>query len=88
VDKEEARELLEAELAAFDVRSYEELAALVGAAKETKTVAGRNGASYQLETRVVWDDHVGGVVRVIGCIDDVGWRVFLPLTSSTLQGST
>jgi hypothetical protein len=29
----------------------------------------------------VWDDRTGGDLRVIGSIDDGGWRAFRPLSS-------
>jgi hypothetical protein len=87
VDSGEAREILDAELAGFDRRSYDELVSLIGTPTETRTVEGRAGGRYQLETLVVWDADEGGDVRVISSVDDGGWRAFLPLTSSILKGS-
>ena len=74
MDREEARAILDAELAAIDSRSYEELVSLIGAPTETRTVEGPAGGSYRLELLVVWDDDDRGDVRVIGSIDDGGWR--------------
>jgi hypothetical protein len=85
VDNEEARAILDTELADCDKRSYDELASLIGLPKVTKTVKGCAGARYQVETRVVWDAKSGGDVRVLGCIDDGGRRAFLPMSSSILK---
>jgi hypothetical protein len=85
VDNEEARVILDAELADFDKRSYDELVSLIGVPKVTKTVEGRPSRRYQVETRVVWDAKKGGDVRVLGRIDDGGWRAFLPLSTSILK---
>lgn len=40
---------------------------------------GASGAVYQFEIQVFWDDKPGGNVRVMGSIDDGGWRAFVPL---------
>ena len=85
MDSDEARAILNAELAEFEKRSYDVLVSLIGQPKATKTIAGRAGAQYQLDTRVVWDSREGGDVRVLGGIDDGGWRAFLPMAGSILK---
>jgi hypothetical protein len=75
VDSDEARAILDAELVEFDKCSYDELRTLVGAPTVTKTVDGRTGVRYQVETRVVWDAEQGGDLRVVGCVDDGGLRL-------------
>ena len=39
---------------------------------------------FQVEIQAVWDDKSGGVLRIIGNIDDGGWRAWLPLSDSFL----
>ena len=40
---------------------------------------GRSGAQYQLEVEVMWDYKPDDDIRVMGSIDDGGWRAFSPL---------
>jgi hypothetical protein len=42
-------------------------------------------ATYQIEIEVVWDGLKGGNVRVIGSVDDGGWRAWVPLTRSFVK---
>jgi hypothetical protein len=66
-------------------RSYAELSQLLDADCESIEVTGPSGAVYQIEIRAIWDDQPGGVIRVIGSVDDGGWRAFLPLTDDFLR---
>jgi hypothetical protein len=50
-------------------------------------LAGSSGAQYQLEITFHWDGPKGGDIRVIGSIDDGGWRAFLPLTRSFIKSA-
>jgi hypothetical protein len=34
---------------------------------------------------VVWDDQPGGAVRVLGAIDDSGWRAFVLLCEDFIK---
>jgi hypothetical protein len=34
-----------------------------------------------------WDSAPNGDVRVIGCVDDGGWRAFLPLSDSFIKAA-
>lgn len=85
MDHGEAREILETELAKYRWWSYDQLRALVGDPKISLEVAGRSGARYQVEIRAFWDAKPEGDVRVVGCIDDGGWRAFLPLSDSFVR---
>jgi hypothetical protein len=38
-----------------------------------------------LEIQIQWDNNPGGDVRVMGAIDDGGWRAFLPLSSDLIM---
>ncbi|HEY7220129.1 MAG TPA: hypothetical protein VH985_17215 [Candidatus Binatia bacterium] len=53
---------------------------------EVKTVIGKSGANYQIELAdVFWDSRPGKNLRIMGSIDDRGWRAFLPLTESLIM---
>jgi len=39
----------------------------------------KGAVTYQVEIDVFWDDKPGGAVRVLGMIDDGGWRAFMPM---------
>jgi hypothetical protein len=60
-----------------------ELARLIGQT-DAYAVQGRD-VSYQVEVNAYWDDEAGGTIRVIGSIDDGGFRSsFSPLTDGFL----
>jgi hypothetical protein len=46
---------------------------------------GPSGVEYQIEILILWDSTPNGVIRVLGFIDDGGWRAFVPLTDSILK---
>ena len=79
VDKAEALQILRSYLEPYRNRKYADLAALVGQEPVTRDVTAASGARYQLEIQAIWDDGPGGDVRVIGSVDDGGWRSFAPL---------
>jgi hypothetical protein len=45
----------------------------------------KSEANYQIELNVFWDSKPGGDLRIIGSIDDSGWRAFVPLTESLIM---
>lgn len=47
-------------------------------------VKGASGTDYQVDVQVVWDGEAHGNIRVIGSIDDGGWRAVVPLTDAFL----
>jgi hypothetical protein len=80
MDKKEAKDILAKELELYRNRSYADLLYLLNT-QDTMEVTGSSGVVYQLEFHAVWDSKKGGNLRVIGEIDDVGWRAFFfPLT--------
>lgn len=79
MNKVEARQLLEAQLEAWRQRSYTELSREVGRWRRFETT-GQSGAWYEGDIQFFWDDRPNGPVRVIGSIDDGGWRTFVPVT--------
>jgi len=84
MNREEAMSLLDAKLDEYRKLGYDGLAARVGD-EEFPEIAGPSGTLYQIEILIVWDDKSGGAVRVLGAIDDGGWRAFLPLCDSLLM---
>jgi hypothetical protein len=85
MNKAEAIALLEQELAGFRDEPYEELVSRIPAASLAFERVGPSGAKYQLETQVFWDDPRGRQVRVMGFIDDGGWRAYIPLTRDFIK---
>jgi hypothetical protein len=83
MDRIEALTLLESELARYRSRRYAELVQLLDE-PVTADVTGPSGVVYQLEFQAFWDDGKDGNLRVIGSIDDGGWRAFVPLTRDFL----
>lgn len=83
VNKLEARAVLQAALREYRSRPYSELVKLLD--KEINTEAqGDSGVTYQIEIQVFWDDRPDGTLRVLGSIDDGGWRAFIPVTEAFL----
>jgi len=78
MDDKEARALLRDHLEGYRRRAYGDLVALLGK-PQIADLRGASGVTYQVEIEVHWDDRPGGAVRVLGAIDDGGWRAFNPL---------
>src|SRR5688572_10402491 len=79
MDKEEARQLLRDHLQIYRSRSYQDLVRLIGETQVAE-VRGASGTDYQIEVEVQWDERPGGYIRVLGAIDDGGFRpAFLPV---------
>ncbi len=83
----EAKQIMAEELVAYRAKPYGELVRLVDSSTSCEK-AGSSGAQYQIEVQVLWDDHSDGNIRIIGSIDDGGWRAFVPLTSSFIKDPT
>jgi len=79
MNKEEAIAVLEKELALLRDESYTTLVSRISAGPLAFERAAPGGTNYQLEIEVFWDDRPGGNVRVMGSVDDGGWRAFIPL---------
>lgn len=85
MNKAEAREILRTELAKFREVAYDQLVSMVDAPKRTTEIVAPSGARYYLDTVVYWDGEAGGDVRVIGMIDDGGWRAFVPMSECFIK---
>jgi len=79
MDNGEARAVLQEHLQTYRQRPYGELVALLGK-PQVAEVRGASGATYQIEVEVHWDHRPGGALRVLGCVDDGGWRALKPLS--------
>ena len=64
---------------------YAELKSEVGESRQLQTT-GQSGTQYQVDVQVRWDDIPNGDIRVLGGIDDGGWRAFAPLTEDFILG--
>jgi hypothetical protein len=80
MDKAEALEVLSEEMGRYRKHTYDELKALIDQGVNAYETKAASGTAYQLEIQVYWDGKAGRDVRVIGAIDDGGWRAFVPLT--------
>jgi hypothetical protein len=84
MDRNEALELLRQQLARHRTRSHRALQALI-AEPEVVELTGPSGTRFCIEIQALWDRDVGGDIRVIGSIDDGGWRAFKPLSVDFLM---
>jgi hypothetical protein len=85
MNNEEAIALLEQELARFRGESYEKLVSLMSAGALHFERTRPSGEKYQVEIQVFWDGRHDGNVRVVGSIDDGGWRAFVPLNRDFIK---
>ncbi len=79
MDREKAMAVLAEQLERYRTKSYTELKDLLGQV-DAYEVATADGFAYQIEIQVFWDSKPDGDIRVIGAIDDGGWRAFSPLS--------
>ena len=85
MNKEEAKQVVHAELESYRTKPYSELVEMIGAEPVTGKLAGPSGKWYQIEIEAFWDDKPNGNIRVVGSIDDGGLRAFSPLTDSFIK---
>ena len=78
MDKEQAMRVLAETLATYRVKSYAVIKELVGQTEYCE-VAVPGDVVLQIEISVIRDDKADGDIRVMGAIDDGGWRTFIPL---------
>ena len=84
MNRDEAKAILSDQLRSFTARSYSELAALIDKPVDVETAA-LSGKKYQIEINVFFDSKPGGDLRIIGSIDDGGWRAIVPLTDTLIM---
>ena len=81
IDKNEARQLLEAATRQLRMKGRRELEQLLKE-PETAELVGPSGKTYQTEAQAFWDDKKGYDLRVLVSIDDGGWSAIAPMTDS------
>jgi hypothetical protein len=81
MNRDEALAILDAHLEKYRRRSHAELAEKLGN-QGCDAVVAASGVSYQIEVDIVWDGEPGSDLRVIGSVDDGGWRAFAPFSRS------
>jgi hypothetical protein len=79
MNKVEALSVLQGQLRPWREQSWAQLREVVSQSHRFEVI-GESGTWYQGEVQVVWDDKPDGAIRVMGSIDDGGWRAFVPLT--------
>ena len=84
MDNNEAQAILAQYLSNYRNRSYADLVSMIGQIDVAET-AGPSGAKYQIEVEVHWDDKAHRNIRVLGGIDDGGWRAWAPLSQSFIM---
>jgi hypothetical protein len=84
VDKQEALGVLERRLSKLRLESYSDLVAEWLDRSDLEQLPGQSGVVCQVKVEGDWDDpgQQGGNLRILGLIDDGGWRAFAPLTDS------
>ena len=84
MNKQEAQSLLSECLAGYRKYSFGELQTRLSEI-DTCQLFGESGAQYFIEVQVMWDGDRQKNIRVMGAIDDGGWRAFSPLTDSFIM---
>jgi hypothetical protein len=84
MNRPEAEQILAKLLQQYRKMSHADLARLIDNA-QTIELAGNSGTKYGVEIEVFWDHQPGQDLRVIGSIDDGGWRAFAPLTQDFIM---
>lgn len=85
MNREIAYGVLHAEMNALRVQPHQKLVEMVGKNIYKEVISGEDGKPYQVEIEVMWDDKPGGNIRVVGSVDDGGWRAFIPLTDDFIM---
>ena len=83
MDRVKAKWLLLRSMVEYRRLPYDKLRAMIGDPKVFEIV-GTSGTKYQIEIDSIWDHKPGGDIRILGSIDDGGWRACCPLGYSDL----
>ena len=86
MNAQEAKTAVRQELIRFRRMPYVELCRLVDTRLPTLAIKGASGAEYQVVIQVHWEGKRGGDIRIVGLIDDGGWRAFVPLSEDFITG--
>jgi hypothetical protein len=86
MNETEAKSILTEELSRYRARSYQELLSLIDRSETFEQVS-PSGVTYQIEVQVFFDEEARQTLRVIGTIDDGGWRALSPLSNDFIMAS-
>jgi len=81
MNNSEAKSILNEELARYRERPYAELFSLIDFNETVERIA-PSGVTYQIQVQIFVDDASRQTLRVMGAVDDGGWRAFAPLCDS------
>jgi hypothetical protein len=84
MNKPEAQSILDEQLSLFARQPYAQLVELVNVPKNI-TVQAPSGTKFQIEFNVFYDSGEQQNLRIIGSIDDGGWRAIMPLTKTLIM---
>jgi hypothetical protein len=79
MNRDEALEVLNREVARLHGRTHAELVALIHAPWHSEHVT-ESGHKYQVEVGAAWDDKPDQVLRLFFSVDNGGIRAYVPLT--------
>lgn len=84
MNETEAKSILNEELSRYRARSYQELLSLIDRSDTFKRVSS-SGVTYQIEMQIFSDDESRKTLRVMGTIDNGGWRALSPLSDDFIM---
>lgn len=87
MNKDEATQVLDNELARYRGESYADLVRRISDISIELERTAASGTKYQIEIQFLWDNRAGGEVRVMGSIDDGTWRALFPLNRSFIKAA-
>ncbi len=79
-----AKRVLSEAMSPWRDQAYEALAQKVDLEPERYEIEAEDGRQYQVEVEIMWDDKPGGTVRVLGSVDDGGFRAYFPMIECIL----
>lgn len=85
MNKGQAKKIIQADLESYRAKPYSELVQMIDAQPITKEFTSTDGKRYQIEIQAFWDDKPNGNIRIVGAIDDGGWRSYVPLTDDFIK---
>ena len=81
----EARTLVEQALQVLREQPYEALVERLLNKQKVSEIVSASGTRYQIEVTAFWDSPKNRNLRVLGAIDDGGWRAFKPLSTDFIM---
>jgi len=85
MDKKEAKSILSEIIEFYREKDFLELKEFIDSEPDTGETVGKSGEKYQYEIQAFWDDSACGNIRIIGSIDNGGWRAFKPISDDFIK---